>query len=585
MLHDNGRAAISTDLQSLGLFRICFSSYLLIDFFVNSLPYFCDFYTDAGVLPLSALPSDMPLPIADGLRALPPDALIAAIYPLSLISFGLGFKARSANAVAFAANSYLLWRNPLIKSGAEDLAHLLLLWCLFLPTDRFWSISAALTCPSQPRYSSVPFVAMRLQVASLYVFSAIFKLMGAPWREGAALGAILKDNVFGGTLVGTLLSGLPPASLVAANYLIIAFQLMFPLLVYCPWRNDHVRALALSSAAAMHVSFIFCLNVGGFPYLALIMLLLLVPDTWVDRLLQRRRQSLADVRIYYDPECTFCRRISLLLREFLLFRAGSVLPASDDAEAARLLTENQSWVVRGVDGRVYLKWQALAHLLVQNPVLRIFGWIANARALQAYGDRLYDFIGSIRHRLGPVTGFLSQSRPSGPLTSAAVALCAVLAVLALFSNLVSVGLLRGDTGVMRQLHTLSTVLQVQQRWSLFAPVPTHWQHYYRIDAHRTDGSAVDLMPALADPLFQVAEDGRSLTFANHRWLKYFTRLFEFTDPQWEAFGSHFCRLAQQHVANVRAVTMTAALQPVVAPGFFAQSPSTNREFTCALASY
>jgi hypothetical protein len=234
VLRDDNRAAISADLQSLGVFRICFSSYLLLDFFINILPYFRDFYTDAGVLPLSALPPGTLLPIADALRALPPDALIAAIYPLSLISFGLGFKTRPANAVAFAANSYLLWRNPLIKSGAEDLAHLLLLWCLFLPTDRFWSVSAALTCPSQPcRYSSVPFVAMRLQIASLYVFSATFKLMGAPWREGTALGAILKDNVFG----GTPLSGLPPGSLIAANYLVIAFQLMFPLLVYSPWRN------------------------------------------------------------------------------------------------------------------------------------------------------------------------------------------------------------------------------------------------------------------------------------------------------------------------------------------------------------
>lgn len=588
MPQDDRGTIICIDLQALGLFRICFSGYLLIDFLANVLPYFSDFYTQTGVLPLSALASDsgvtgILLPALQQLETLRLDLVIALVYPASLIAFGIGFKTRLANAIAFAINTYLLWRNPLIKSGAEDLAHLLLLWCLFLPMDRYWSTAAALAAPSPlPQFSSVPFVAMRLQIASLYVFSAIFKLIGAPWRDGTALGAILNDNVFGGTPAAAFVGGFPPG-LVAANYLVIAFQLTFPFLVYSPWRNDQVRAFALTCAAVMHVSFIFCLNVGGFPYLALVMLLLLVPDAWIDRLLQRRRQGLAGLQIYYDPDCAFCRRISLLLREFVLFRAGSVLPASADGEAARLLAEHQSWVVRGADGRVYLKWQGMAHLLTQNPVLAVFGWISGARVLRPYGDRLYDFIGSIRHRLGPITGFLSRDQPSGPIAGPALVLCGLLAVLALVCNLASVGLLRIDPARARQLETLSTVLQVQQRWSLFAPVPTRWQHHYRIDAQRSDGSSLDLMSALARPLLQMSDDGSSPTFANHRWLKYVTRLFEFTEPQWEAFGGYLCRLAQHRVSDVRAVTVAATLRPIPTPGVSAASLTAKREFGCAPA--
>lgn len=588
MPQDDRGTIICIDLQALGLFRICFSGYLLVDFLTNILPYFSDFYTETGVLPLSALAFDggvmgILLPALQHLDTLRLDVVIALVYPASLIAFGIGFKTRLSNAIAFAINTYLLWRNPLIKSGAEDLAHLLLLWCLFLPMDRYWSSAAALAPPSQlPQFSRVPFVAMRLQIASLYVFSAIFKLIGSPWRDGTALGAILNDNVFGGTAVAAFVGSFPPG-LVAANYLVIAFQLTFPFLVYSPWRNDQVRAFALICAAVMHVSFILCLNVGGFPYLALVMLLLLVPDAWIDQLLQHRRQALAGLQIYYDPDCVFCRRISLLLREFVLFRAGSVLPASADVEASRLLAEHQSWVVRGADGRVYLKWQGMAHLLTHNPVLAVLGWISSTRFLRPYGDRLYDFIGSIRHRLGPITGFLSRDQPSGPLAGPSAALCGLLTALALLSNLASVGLLRIDVARASQLDTLSAILQVKQRWSLFAPVPTRWQHHYRIDARRSDGSGLDLMSALARPLFQVSDDGSSLTFASHRWLKYFTRLFEFTDPQWEAFGGYLCRLAQHRVSDVRAVTVTATLRPVEDSDVFAESPTAKREFGCAPA--
>jgi len=75
--------------------------------------------------------------------------------------------------------------------------------------------------------------------------------------------------------VGLLLLDHAAPLLPAVNHAVILFQLGFPLLVYCPWRNDLMRGLAIAGAAAMHLAFIVCLNVGGFPYLCLIMLLLL----------------------------------------------------------------------------------------------------------------------------------------------------------------------------------------------------------------------------------------------------------------------------------------------------------------------
>src|SRR6185369_10292474 len=180
----------------------------------------------------------------------------------------------------------------------------LLLWCLFLPMARHWSVDAALDpAPRDRPHPTLPFVAIRLQIASLYLFAALFKLAGRPWRTGEALAMAMSDNVFGGTAVSRLLVDHAPGLLHVATYGVVGFQLAFPFLIYAPWRNDAARAIALAGTALMHVAFIVCLNVGGFPYLCLAMLLLLVPDRWLDRLWRRRRTRLAAITIFYEPGC------------------------------------------------------------------------------------------------------------------------------------------------------------------------------------------------------------------------------------------------------------------------------------------
>jgi Vitamin K-dependent gamma-carboxylase len=199
--------------------------------------------------------------------------------------------------------------------------------------------------PDRP-YPAIPFAAIRLQIVSLYFVSAIFKLEGAPWRSGKALIWALSDTAYGATPAGLFLVHHLPGLLYIVNYSVIAFQLAFPFLVYWPWRNDWTRAFALLGAACRHVSFLVCLNIGSFPFLSLAVLILMVPDPWIDRLLLRRRMRLQHITLYHEPRCELCQRILLVLREFLLPRAAKILSASHDPEALRLLDAGQSWAVR-----------------------------------------------------------------------------------------------------------------------------------------------------------------------------------------------------------------------------------------------
>src|SRR5260221_2252057 len=144
-----GRAETAPNLEALSLFRILFGLYLLAQF-ASVTPYYNDLYGEAGVMPLAALADQnlyglaRLLPVVRALDAAGIGFILHTLLPLSLVAFTLGYRTRWAVGVALALECYLNWRNPVTKTGAETLAWLLLLWSLFLPLNRYWSIDAAL---------------------------------------------------------------------------------------------------------------------------------------------------------------------------------------------------------------------------------------------------------------------------------------------------------------------------------------------------------------------------------------------------------------------------------------------------------
>jgi hypothetical protein len=582
------------DLQSLSLFRIVFAIFLIGGFYLLELPYFGDFRGEAGLLPAALLRDDFlgfgPITaILQALEAAGIQAILPWLFPAAALAFAVGYRTRCANAILLVLTAYIGFRNPYVLSGAEVLTRLLLLWGLFLPLDRYWSFDAALDPRPRDRpHPLIPFLAMRLQIASLYVFAGLFKLATPAWTSGVALAWSLQDNVFGGRDTGVFLAANAPYLLYALNYLVVAFQLAFPLLVYSPWRNDVTRGVAIGAAAAMHFSFIFCLNIDGFPYVCLTMLLLLVPDAWVTHL---RRARLVRVAIFYEPGCAFCHKVSLLLREFMLAANSTVQPASADATANDLLIRHRSWVVRGDDGAPYLKAAAMAYLLRQNPLFAPLGWFCSRRALQPWFDRLYDLIGSHRRGLGRVAAFILPFRsPSAP-GKAAQAVCGLLAAIALAINLASleplaIGHPLEDTPARFANRTppwlgvLASDLLVWQNWPLFTP-PPHWRRDYQVVAYDLRGDSFDVVARQAAPIYRVASNGR-IVFANNRWLKYFSQLDILRDGDWTALGRYLCRIAQREATGspVRSIAFSASTRPIAGTPYAGMPPDQNRSFDC-----
>ena len=540
------------NFQALSLFRLCLALYLLVQF-AGLLPFYSDFYSDVGILPLSVLAGDRAIAGIDSLLPLLRVAQAAGItivlpilYPLSLLALAIDYRTRWACAFALVFNSYLFWRNPYLDSGAEILARLLLLWSLFLPLNRYWSVDAALDpAPRRRDYPALPFFALRLQISALYFFSALFKLEGAPWRNGYALSWTLQDDLFGAMPAGSFAVAHFSALLPVVNYLVIGFQLAFPYLIYSPWRNELTRGVAIAGSAAMHLSFVVFLQIGGFPYLCLIMLLLLVPDRWLDHAFAPRRARLARVAIYYEPGCGFCEKVALLLRELLLSPTIAVRPAAADAAALRLLTEHQSWVVYDEHGTPHLKWRAVAYVLRQNPLAAPIGWLTDVPAVRPAMLRCYDAIGAHRRSLGALTRFILPFHSDRLPGRAILALNGALAALALVANVISLD--QWSAASPRpEMHTSSAdrlragideflaVAQIRQAWALFSPVPTHW--IWRFDFRGVDvrGARIDLAAALP---FVAADTAGHVVFRRALWAKYFSRFDLLTENVWQALGA------------------------------------------------
>jgi Vitamin K-dependent gamma-carboxylase len=570
------RIEYSPNLQALAAFRVLFAGYLLVQF-AYLLPYYDAFYGADGILPLSAFVDYRMfgvarlLPLMRLLDAAHIGAIIPIILPLSLVALAAGYRTRWACGIALALEGYLFWRNPVVGTGAEVLAWLLLLWCMFLPINRYWSVDAALDrLPRRRAWPALPFFAIRLQIASLYFFSALFKLEGEPWQKGYALLWTLQDTAFAATPAASFFVEHLPGVVVLVNYLVIAFQLAFAYLIYSPWRNELTRAIAITGSALMHLSFIAFMRIGGFPYICLIMLVLLVPDAWIDRLLRRRRERLRDVAIYYEPSCGFCEKVARLLREFLLVPEVKVRPASADRAALRLLTRHGSWVVVEPSGKAHLKWRAMAYVLAQCALTRPLGWLTDLPVLRPAMARLYDCIGAHRRAFSAVTRVVLPFRSDRPPGRFALALNGTLAVLALLCNLVNLDQWTLDRpqagihftsyeGIRNGLQELFALTQVHQDWALFSPSPTHFRWSFEFSAFDRAGHRTDVTAAMP---FVTVSDGGRVRLSRVYWALYFSHVQDFTESEWAGLGAYICRVVARLDKPAAAVEVTVERAPV-----------------------
>ncbi|MFC7187382.1 HTTM domain-containing protein [Halorubrum yunnanense] len=262
---------VGVDRRALAAFRIALGTVLLVDLGLRARNLRA-FYTDAGVLPRSALAEAYPLAARFSLHAVsgatPPVALLFLVAGAAAVALAVGHRTRLAAAVSLVLLASLQARNPFVLNAGDKLLAQLLAAGLFCPLGARWSLDAVRGRPSsgelvhtaRNRFVGPASALLLAVVVVVYLANAVEKLRGTAWLRGEAVGQVFRLTYLHGPL-GELFPEVP-ALLAVATYGWLALLVASPLLVASAGR---VRAALTGSLVAAHLSMALALQLGVFP--------------------------------------------------------------------------------------------------------------------------------------------------------------------------------------------------------------------------------------------------------------------------------------------------------------------------------
>ena len=186
------------------------------------------------------------------------------------------------------AHYVFLWslfeRNPAILDGGDNLMVLVLVFLFFVDTGEHLALRGHVRSAGVLGWSllsrrlgtvahNAGILAIVLQVATLYLASALYKIQGELWQSGTALYYILRVNEY--TLPGWSEHIYESAVLVTLlTYGTVLFQLAFPFLLL----NRVTRYLAVLGAIAMHLGIAIIMGLVSFSLTVIAADLVVVSD-------------------------------------------------------------------------------------------------------------------------------------------------------------------------------------------------------------------------------------------------------------------------------------------------------------------
>ena len=528
----------TADPRTLGLFRICFGSYLLVDLY-RRLPDYVLFLTNEGMLPAHA---SIYRPMSPYLFSLFHAAhsraevlgflgLTAFVYTCYLV----GYRTRLFQVLALLAVSSLHSRNIMIENGGDVVANLFAVWTLFLPLGARFSVDALqrslaerhekrpsdLNDRQGPVGTTSPFVSLAYaaaiwQCAAIYYFNVIHK-DGIPWRTGVTVHYVLWSDRLIQPLGVWLRGFVPPLGIYGMTVGTLVIEASIATLLFSPILVRPCRRVAALLVIALHAGF---QTVGHFGMFSFVMMLhaplLMGPEDW-EALSRRWRPRLASRVVVYDADCGVCFFFARLLKRldahgrirFVPNDDPDQFPASVDAKRVE-----DSIVVTDEAGT--LAWEEEAAV---GQILRClpFG-VLPARLIELPGCRtvvraLYRGFAVRRKRVSEALGYGACGVPlriAGHDASAGTtapiffryrvagilrALMGGVMVLAVGTQLFYEN--RGAPRWLKPQHPPRILLALAeyprcfQGWSMFAPIPPLDDGSMVIDALTADGRHVD----------------------------------------------------------------------------------------------
>jgi len=541
------------DLRSLALFRIVLALLVLVDL-TNRATDFYAHYTDAGVLPRTVLLEEVLSRWAFSVNLMNGEPLFqAAVFAAAAaaaLGMLVGYRTRLVTFIVWVLVLSIQWRNPLILNSGDVLLRMLLFWGMFLPLGAFWSVDRALKV-APPRLSmrflSLATVALFLQIAFVYWFTAILKTDPA-WRtDGTAIYYALGSDQFA-TRIGAYLYQFPDL-LTVLTYATVALEAFGPFLLFFPFFTGPVRTGAVLAYMNLHFGIWLTMNVGLFSWTAALCMVCFLPTWFWDR---------AGKLYSALPERAHVARRVRLAAAHLAYAYLSPVRT----RLSRMVNALQPPLV------------GLAERGGNGPGRHAMRVISSPETLAADPTQQ----GHAAPEGEPERGVAAGPKPTMLRSSLATNALAFFFLVYVF--LWNLGGVVSFTTVPERIVPLGTFLGLEQYWAMFAPAPPKGDLWHVIPGNLRDGRQVNLLPVASGDFSPHELTWKKPPYVreiykNEHWRKYFENLNndQFANQRLY-FGQYVCReWNARHTGSEQLMTFKIAYmwQPTH-PGYRQSAP-------------
>lgn len=259
---------LEIDTRTLGWLRIALGLLLLLDL-AKRASDLATWYTNSGFLPnhrMLWLPTT-PYQLSYLFSFWTASQIQAAFAVTALVylAFLLGYRTRLTHLLSWFSLLSLQTRVDLVANGGDYVFCTLMLWSLFLPLGRRYSLDALRERrdPAPERVASLAVPAMLLQLSVIYLFNALNK-SGSTWYEGSAVHYMLYQTRIVTALGIWARDHLPAGLFRSLTYGTLVIEFALPALILCPWFGPWPRRLAIFLIWSFHGSISLLANLGLF---------------------------------------------------------------------------------------------------------------------------------------------------------------------------------------------------------------------------------------------------------------------------------------------------------------------------------
>lgn len=238
-----------------------------------------------------------------------------AVFLVAIVALLMGWRVSVFKWLVLIGHLSYVQRNPAITYGVDSsLSSLLLILCLApigscLSLDRVRQVRLAkkqdLGSLPTPEPSAWGFACTRLiqiQMAILYLFSAIEKLRGETWWSGDALWIALTNFEFTNIPIGWLAEQYWLVNLM--TYAVLVIEMGYFFLIW----GQRTRPWFLALALLLHLGIGVMMGLYFFAAVMIAGHLSFIRHDWLARLGQWWRQRMGAMEMIYDGDCGFCKR-------------------------------------------------------------------------------------------------------------------------------------------------------------------------------------------------------------------------------------------------------------------------------------